>query len=1110
MTHANPQTPALKGRSVKLIAKLLVAILLTVFFVCTGLFLLIRFGLDGTRTAWLLVPRLEEALGRQISFSSADLHWMSTATGRISIHNVKILDKPGIALTIHIPEVVCEISLGHLLKGMLLVNKAEFLRPSFFIHDRSRVRQDSEPTVLPPAVQTLIYAKIRRLELTGGVVILSESPEHPHRGKVLFSQINLWAEDVTRTGVDRASLKGVVSHAGKEGTLDISGRFSGDLWTGRSRNFVGQTKASSLPLPVFQTLASLLGLHWPFSDGSVDFNAEFSGTGTDWTASGFLGLTHVRVKRGNIFIGDVPLDKAGANFLVQGSSNTVNLDLTEVSAPGINLSLVVKATDTTTSDPVLSLAVRKADLDLEKIFPLIPSRLISPQDRVRLMDAGLKGHAVITKGGWTGRFSEISRGLSPHGTLELVAILDKISGFFPGIGLPVSNATGEIRLNSDEIVFKGISLTVGNSPIVLNGWIVNLKSSPRVDLFVSTKAEAQDLQPILENRIVAAHLGTLSGWFNDPGGTVSVTLDLKGNLLRPDMKGRIAFEDFQCSPNRLPLPLKKINGSVRFRSSGATSSDIKGLLGVSPFVVKGSVLQDNIDVGGEIKLNPADFKKLDMIPSNFTALGLVPVSVNLKGKISELTFSSIVDLKGNAVNLGLIIDKKAGIPLRLELSGIRDASGINLDDAALILDKSRISGKASIREDKKVSVIVNLPPKGIPTAVLTPYFHSNLELQPGGRLEGDAAISFGNSLPISIEANVLFSHLSLRLPGMHKRSEGLTGSLRHRAKSMQLNLERARVGSSLISGTMTVTDFEAPKLEILLESSFLDTTDFTAPPGQMIRMSWGDYIRTNPVIRFLARSKGTGFVRVAKGQTGLRTFSDFRANLEGNNGLIRVPSWQANFADGILRGSALFDISNNTSKPLVLDFQGDRLKMERMIVSDPAWLRVSGDMIAEGHLGWSLGPSWDGRGLYKTGHIEVRMNDGVINRFDILSKLFSLVNLGSFLRGRLPDLIGQGLPFHRLTWKMEVFDNKWKVKDLKLLSDAARVDSSGMYFGGQERVDFRMDVSPLVGIDAIFSGLFGSLITRDGKTLTTTFRIRGLYSSPDVRLEPFENLKIEE
>jgi hypothetical protein len=51
-----------------------------------------------------------------------------------------------------------------------------------------------------------------------------------------------------------------------------------------------------------------------------------------------------------------------------------------------------------------------------------------------------------------------------------------------------------------------------------------------------------------------------------------------------------------------------------------------------------------------------------------------------------------------------------------------------------------------------------------------------------------------------------------------------------------------------------------------------------------------------------------------------------------------------------------------------------------------------------------------------------------------------------------------------------------------------------------------VDVSPLVGFDKIVSGLFGNLITRNGKILTTTFRIRGLSQSPDVRLEPLESL----
>jgi hypothetical protein len=59
------------------------------------------------------------------------------------------------------------------------------------------------------------------------------------------------------------------------------------------------------------------------------------------------------------------------------------------------------------------------------------------------------------------------------------------------------------------------------------------------------------------------------------------------------------------------------------------------------------------------------------------------------------------------------------------------------------------------------------------------------------------------------------------------------------------------------------------------------------------------------------------------------------------------------------------------------------------------------------------------------------------------------------------------------------------------------MDASGMYFSGQDRMDFKVDVSPLVGIDTIVSGLFGN----DGKTLTATVRVRGSPESPEVRME---------
>ncbi len=422
------------------------------------------------------------------------------------------------------------------------------------------------------------------------------------------------------------------------------------------------------------------------------------------------------------------------------------------------------------------------------------------------------------------------------------------------------------------------------------------------------------------------------------------------------------------------------------------------------------------------------------------------------------------------------------------------------------LDESRISAKATIDNDGKIVASVNLPPKGVPTSILIPITDPALDIQAGGRIDGDANIRMGPNprRDVSVDANIVLSHVSLNLMG-YKRMEGITGTVRCRGKSIDMNLERVRIGNSLGAGTATIVDIDNPKLDVALDFSFLDTTDFTAPVGYVSHVTWGEWIHSNPLVRFLARSRGTGSLKVARGKTAWRTFADFNANLVGNNGIIKAPAWQMKFADGLLRGSALFDIRDNPGKPLTLDFQGDHLQMERVMLSDPDKVLVEGNAWTEGHIEWKLGPGKENHGVHKTGIVEVRIKDGAIHRFETLSRIFSAVNLGSILRGRLPDIISQGLPFYQLTWSMEVFNDKWRVKDLKLLSDAARIDASGMYFSGQDRMDFKVDVSPLVGVDTIVSGLFGN----DGKILTFPFRVRRSPEDPDVR-PVFENVKAQD
>ncbi|MGC8905998.1 MAG: AsmA-like C-terminal domain-containing protein [Desulfomonilaceae bacterium] len=1079
-----------------------------VIFAAAGVFCCVRVALTGTQAAHFLLSRFEAATNVKVSFSSAELTWPSLMRMKLILHHVAADAAGDVPKRVRIPNAELTIDLSHTLTGTFYVERAVFDAPDLYIGARPASHASPETSAGAPGVSWL-SPMIGRLECRRGSLFVVDPVKDKKGAPAVVSDVLIVAQELTFAGVQAFEARGVCGQDGHSAAIRIAGAYAKASYGNDPFTFRLEMQGKDIPIGAIQRLASPFHPPVSLAQGFADLGIEARGARDAWTANANIRLKSTTLGH-KALASEVNIDQAELDVRLVRNKDSLTILGRQLSLPGITMSLSASVHELSARDPQLKIEVPRADIELDRLFPLLPLKLLSSEDREHLARAGLKGHAVIEGLSWAGPYSHLNPKSSMLGRLKLLANLDKVSGFLPGVGLPITNATGEIRLGEDDVHFKGISFALGNSPIVLNGGISQIRSLPKTDLFLSVKGDAQDFQPLVQNMSGIERAAAYFDHLSELSGGVSVTLSLKGPLSKPEAKGVIALDNFECRVAWLPMPLKKVTGKVRFRSTGIAIPEIKGTIGVSPFVMKGNYTEQAVDGSLEINIQGSDLKRIEGFPKACNISGGILCKALIKGSPAEINYQVSLDLKAAALSVGQVVEKKAGVPLRVEAVGSRDASGVKVDDLSISADKMRISGRGTLRSDGRTNLVIHLPPRGIPSEALIPLLNPNLELQSGGRIEGDMAVGSQQFLShLLVEANVLLNHVSLKLPGMHKRVEGLQGSIKHRPNSHQFVMERAKVGNSVLSGSLSVTDFENPRVEVILESPYFETTDFTAPPGYVHKLTWGQYIRSNPVIRFLARSRGAGFIKITKGKIGDRFFEDFRANLEGNGGLIRVNSWQSQFADGILRGTGLFDIRMNTTKPFSVDFQGDGLRMEKTMRSDPGWLKVSGNVTLEGHLEWKLGPSSDKRGMYKTGKIEVRMKDGMINRFDILSKLFSLVNLGSFLRGRLPDVIGQGLPFHHLSWNMEVFDDKWKVTNLRMLSDAARVDASGMYFAGQERIDFRMDVSPLVGFDAIFSGLFGNLLTRDGKLLTTTFRIRGLYSSPDVRLEPFENLRPE-
>ena len=1095
-------------RKNKLLISVFIGLIATICLVA-GFTAGLRSLVQGPEFKNYLTSRIQRSLACAVSMDHLSFRWTSLTSALVESREIKIGNITTDPFELSIARLEMSLDLGGMLSGALDVDFLNISNP------RITIDSNSVTSIVPklstgPGFRPALNPIVKSLRIIDAKVLNRKKSGANIQLETLFSGIECSAGNISMTGVERFEAHGLSHEGNKKGRLELSGNveLSGDTDESYSRKSFIKFRLLDYPIyPVshimsgfFPNLASLRGV--------ANANIQVNGSWDAWKLVGTLEINNFSQSTNRHSVG-AHSDRISTSIEGYRNADRISISMPSLSAPGIDASVETNFHNLGSENAHVAVSVRKADINLDEAIRVAPLKLLDPLDQERILNAGIKGKIRILSASWNHGLKSQKKSQPFWTNLVVDASLSRVTALIPGFEIPFENTSGSFRLNSNEALFKGINVTIGSSPIVMNGWLSNLATKPKMDLFVSMKAQASDLVRLISSNAWGGKFDPYLKWIQDPGGTLSVTMDLKGDIEKPSMKGQIDIDDFNFKTENIALPFRKISGSLRFRPSSVSTAGIKGFVGESPFELKGTLSDKESQANLDMKINSSDLRKLNFIGPGWSLAGSAPLNINMKGRLPEVNFTGNLDFKTLVIIKDAWVRKPAGVALNFEFSGFKNAEGFTVDDAYLVSDASRISTRAQLREDGKFFASMNLPPKGIPTSDLTWMVDPALELQPGGRIEGDVILKKDKNQDSEVDANFSLNHVSLRLPRARKRTEGITGALQFKGKTLQINVERSRTGSSIISADIFITDFSHPRFRAGFDCEFLDTTDFTDQSGQTPVMSWIDWIRANSVIQFLNQSRGNISLKVAKGKTAYRTFSDFRSDFEGANGMLTVPKWQMNFADGTLRGTASLDLRPSTTRPLKIEFQGDQLNFDRIFVSDPNRVKLDGEVVSQGYMEWRIRSGLENGGLYKTGNMEVRVTNGTIYRFEILSKIFSLINLGSILRGRLPDMIGQGLAFQRMNWKMDIFDNKWKIKDLKFYSDAAQITASGMYFSDQGRVDFKVDVAPLVGFDTILSGLFGNLITRDGKILNTTFRVRGLSNSPDVRLEPFENLKQE-
>ena len=141
-----------------------------------------------------------------------------------------------------------------------------------------------------------------------------------------------------------------------------------------------------------------------------------------------------------------------------------------------------------------------------------------------------------------------------------------------------------------------------------------------------------------------------------------------------------------------------------------------------------------------------------------------------------------------------------------------------------------------------------------------------------------------------------------------------------------------------------------------------------------------------------------------------------------------------------------------------------------------------------------------GDGLVRAlhGHMELAARNGNIFKDPVLAKVFSVLNVTEILRGKVPDLASNELPYDSFTAKADLRNGNLVLNETALSGPTVGIVGSGTLNLIDKKVDLKLVVAPLRTVDFIVEKTPVVKNIMGGKIVTVPVRVKGDWKDPRV------------
>jgi len=1003
-----------------------------------------------------IIENIQKALNRKVSFSSGEFSMHIGPS--FTFDNVTVKEPDGVANLLTARRIVVHLALFPLLE------KRVVLRDVVLEGADANLGRDAEGKL---NIDDLLQQKpgayqvhLKKVRIRKGTLHWSDKAIQEQGLSAEARNIDLEIDGLSRGRKGRFKLAlELPARSGAPGQVSLSGTAR---LPAAGRSLVETEFNAACEIRQFEAgrFWPYYGGHIPFGNtgGRVDLATSFKGKPREFSANGRLRLDHVVVNWPAVFHHPVNPKQAQLEYEFRLGRDDIDMPVLKFAADGFKIKGSCRLRDIRSRDLAITAKASSEPFRLEGLRQWIPYGIIAKDTSKYIEDHIAGGLYRLETGSLDGRISQIThmeKGtnynvLHIKGTVEkgIVSYGSKVPAF--------TNIKGGLEMLGKDFILSRMSGTFGDSPFKMDGRITDypLENIPCQYPFQMEMAPRPAEVAWLARLAGAQRLefrGDSRLLLNGSGTTGSYHLN-------GDWELKQAAYTFPGAVHKAPglqnhLTFSSVLGERETRLTSLTytlaqlSLSAKALFGYGEEPHLGFELQTN-----QFLMN----ETLPILTSWQSKHPTGKLQAHIKGSGNPEDFAS------------------------MGYSGSISLASFAFKPAENLKPVSNINGT------------VNFQGNSLETSSMNVRYGSSL-LHARGRVR-----NFGNP---EAEVTLASPEFFLRdvmstLPKQDASIRRMQASFTLRDKVCTISSFTGQVNSSSFTVSGTYTGGGTPEANLSITSGFLDVNDL------LMLTKTGTMAASGPKPELKLK------LAVDAGSYGKLQFTRLNASLIGNNGIFYLQGLDTALYGGKLSAKGRIAPDDALGSRYDLNLNLERIGSEQLFQALDISREVTGSLNLQGDItarGSTLAE------IKKTalGNLRLRLEKGTLRKFNVLSKLFSILNFSQLLKLQLPDMVHGGMPYNEIKGSFSVRDGNIATQDLFISGDALNISVIGNTDIVREELNYTIGVQPLQTVDKVVNRIpvVGWLLTGKGKVVVTAyFEAKGKWADPQVKAIPVKSM----